>query len=128
MALCQNKSETTEAIKEAKTLYTCTIREAEAYHTTLISKAQAWHATCIKDAEANCASIIAEAENCCSTAIRKVDSCCTKQACSIQQSHAEGMQHLVMEAIGEKEKDRLSFLTTCGAVLWVSPPKTVGFW
>ena len=28
MALCQNKSETTEAIKEAKTLCTCTIREA----------------------------------------------------------------------------------------------------
>ena len=31
MALCQNESETTEAIKEAKTLCACTIREAEVH-------------------------------------------------------------------------------------------------
>ena len=31
MALCQNELETTNAIKEARTLCTCTIREAEAH-------------------------------------------------------------------------------------------------
>ena len=115
MGLCQNESETTESIKETKTLCTHTTREAEANQVMLISKAEAWHATCIKEAEANCASIIAEAENCCSTVIRKVESCGTKQACSIQQSHAEGMQHLEMEAIGEEGKDHLSFLAACEA-------------
>ena len=71
----------------------------------LISEAEAWHAICIKEAEANSTSIIAEGENCCSIVIRKAESCGTQQACSIQQSHAKGMQHLEMEAIGEKGKD-----------------------
>ena len=126
MTLCQNESETTEAIKEAKTLCTYTTREAEAHQAMLISEAEAWHATCIKEAEANCASVIVEAENCCSTAMRKVESHSTKQACSIQQSHTEGMQHLEMETIGEEGKDCLSFLITCGAALWASHPKDSG--
>ena len=92
----------------------------------LISEAEAWQATCIKEAEANCASIIAEAENFCSMVIRKAESHSTKQACSIQQSHAEGMQDLEMEAIGEEGKDHLSFLTTCRAALWASHPKDCG--
>ena len=92
----------------------------------LISEAEAWHATCIKEAKAKCTSIIAEVENCCSVTIRKVESCGTKQACSIQQSHAKGMQHLETEAIGEEEKDHLSFLATCGAALQASHPKDCG--
>ena len=40
MALCQNESETTKAINEAKVLCTCTIREAEAHGVTLISEAE----------------------------------------------------------------------------------------
>ena len=126
MALHQNKLEITEAIKEAKTLCACTIREAEAHQVMLISQAEAWHATCIKEAKANCTSIIAEVENCCSMAIRKAESCSTKQACTIQQSHAKGMQHLETEAIGEEGKDCLSFLTACGTALWASPPKPMG--
>ena len=128
MALCQNKSETTEAIKEAKTLCTCTIREAEAHHAMLINKAETQHATWMKEAEANCASIVAEAENCLSTTIRKAESHSTKQACSIQQSHAKGIQHLETDAIEEEGKDCLSFLTICSAALQASPPKTMGFW
>ena len=92
----------------------------------LISEAEAWHSTCIKEAKDNCASIIVEAENCCSMAIRKVESHSAKQACFIQQSHAEGMQHLEMEAIGEEGKDCLSFLTACGAAIWASHPKGHG--
>ena len=120
MALHHNESETTKAIKEAKTLCTHTTKEAEAHQAMLISKAETWYATCIKEAKANCASIIAEAKNCCSVVIRKAESHGTKQACSIQQSHAEGMQHLEMEAIGEEGKDCLSFLATC----WAFGPAT----
>ena len=115
MALHQNEAETIQAIKEARILHACTIREAEAHWVKLISKAEAWHTTCIKEAKANCASTIAEAENCCSVAIRKVESHGAKQAHSIQQSHAEGMHHPEMGAIGEEGKDHLSFLATCGA-------------
>ena len=92
----------------------------------LTSKAEVWQATCIKEAKANCAYTIAEAENCCSVAIRKVESHGTKQAHSIQQAHAEGMQHLETEAIREEGKDCLSFLATCGAALQASPPKPMG--
>ena len=126
MALHQNKSETTKAIKESKTLCACTTREAEADQAMLISKSEAQYATCAKEAKANCASITVEVENCCSMAIRKVESHGAKQACSIQQSRAKGMQHLEIEAIGEKGKDCLSFLTAHGAALWASHPKNHG--
>ena len=92
----------------------------------LISKAEAQHTTCIKEAEANYASIIAEVENCCFTAIRKAESHGTKHAHSIQQSHAEGMQCLEMEAIGEEGKDHLSFLAACWAALQASPQRPWG--
>ena len=99
MAFCQNELVTTEAIKEAKTLCTCTIREAEAHHVMLISETETQHATCIKEGKANCASIVAEAENSCSMAIRKAESGGTRQTHSIQQSYAKGMQHLEVEAL-----------------------------
>ena len=104
MALHQNESEITEAIKEAKALCASTIREAEAHRGTLISESEAWHATCIREAKANCTSTIAEAENCYSMAIRKAESHGTKQALSIQLLHVEDMQHLEMEAIEEEGK------------------------
>ena len=126
IVLHQNESEATKAIKEAQALCSCTIREAEACWVILIREAEAWHPTCIKEAEANCASNIAEVENCCSVAIREAESHSAKQACSIQQSHAEGMQHLEAEAIEEEGKDCLSFLTACGVALWASPQSPWG--
>ena len=92
----------------------------------LISQAEVQHATYIKEAEVNCASFIAEAENCCFVAIGKVESHGAKQVHSIQQSHAEGMQCLEMEAIGEEGKDHLSFFATCGAALWTTPQSPCG--
>ena len=117
MALHQNESETTEAIKEAKALCTCTIRGAEACQAMFIGEAEVWHTTCIREAKAKCASTIVEAENCCSMAIRKAESHSAKQTHSIQQSHAEGMQCLEMEAIEEEGKDHLFFLDACGTAL-----------
>ena len=123
MALCQNKSETTKAIKEAKTPCAYAIREAEAHCTMLISEAETWHTTCIKEAKANCATIMAEVENGCSMAIRKVGSHSAKQAHSIQQSHGIGMQGPEAEVIKKEGKYCLSFLTACGADLWASSLK-----
>ena len=126
MALFQNKSKTTKAVQEAKTLCTCTTRESKACQAMYINKAEARYAACIKEAKAHYVSIIAEVENHCSVAIRKAESCGAKQAHSIQQSHAEGMQCLETEAIGEEGKDHLSFLATCRAALWASHPKDCG--
>ena len=126
MALHQNESETCEAIMEAKALCDSTIREAKAHWTTVIREAEAWHATCIREAKANYASTIAKAEGCCSMAIRKAESCCAKQACSIQLSQAEGVQHLEMEATEEQGKDHLSSLAACGTALQACPPEAHG--
>ena len=148
MALHQNEAEATEAIREAKTHCGLTIREAEAWCTTLTREAESHHAihireaeaTCatyikeaeakcawiIMEAEANCTSIIAEAEACCTTDVRKLESCCAEHACSIQQLHTEGMQHLEMEAIEEEGRHCLYFLATCGTALQACPPETHG--
>ena len=126
MALHQNESEITEAIKEAKALCACTIRDVETHWAVLISKAEVQHTTCIKEVEANCAHALAEAENCCSTAIREAESQGTSQAHSIQQSHAKDIQHLEAEAIEEKRRDCLTFLATCSTALRTSPPEAHG--
>ena len=59
-------------------------------------------ATYIREAEANCASIITEAVTHCAADIRKAESHYMEHACSIQQSHAEGMHHLETEAMEEE--------------------------
>ena len=94
----------------------------------LVSKAEAQHATCIKEAKANCVSIIAEMENCSSMVIRKAESCSAKEAYSIQQSHAEGMQHLETEAIGEEGKTTSPSLLPVGQPFGPATLKTMGFW
>ena len=127
-SLCQNESETTEAIMEAKALCNSTIREAKAHWTTLIREAEAQHTTCIREAKANCVYTITEVEGCCYTAIRKAESSCANQACSIQLMHAKGMQCLEMEAIEEEGKDHLSFLATCGTALQACTTKPGGYW
>ena len=126
MALHQNESETTEAIKEVKALCAHTIWDAETHWTVLISKAKVWHAACIKEIEDDCTCALAETENCCSMAIREAESRDTSKASSIQQSHAKDIQCLEAEAIEEEEKDCLTFLTACRTALRASPPKAHG--
>ena len=106
MTLCQNESDTTESIKEAKVVCTHSIKEVEA----------------------NCAHSIKEAETHCSTAIREAESQGASQAGSIQQSHAKDIQHLKEEAIEEESKGQLNFLSTCQAALRDSSPKSHGVW
>ena len=126
MALPQNESETTKAIKEAKTLCACTIWDVATCQTVLICKAKVQHTAHIKQIEDDCAHALAEVGNCCSTAIREAESIVTSKAYSIQQSHAKDIQCLEAEAIEEEGRDCLAFLTTCCTALRASPPKAHG--
>ena len=126
MALCQNASEITKAIKEVKALCAHTIRDTEAHQAALISKAKVQHAACIKEAKANCAHTLTEAENCCSTAIREAESQGASEAHSVQQLHAKDIYCLEAEAIEEERRDCLAFLATYGTALRASPPEAHG--
>ena len=116
MALCQNES---KASKEAKAQCGAAIREVEACHTTLVREAEAHHTTIIREAEDDCATIVAEAH--CTTNIRKAECHCMEKAHSIQQSHAEDMQHLEIDTMEEEGRDHLSFQAACGGALQVCP-------
>ena len=123
MALHHNEAKTTKAIKEAKAHCGAAIREAEPHHTTLVRDAEACHTTLIKMAEDNCATIAVEVEACCTADIRKAESHWVEKAHSIQQLHAENMQHLEMDTIEEEGRDCLSFLAACGVALQAYPPR-----
>ena len=125
MALCQNESETTEAIKKVKTLCPHTIWDAETHQTVLISNAKVQHTAHIKEIEDNCSHISAETENCCSSAIWDTESQGASNAHSIQQSHTKGIQHLEVEAIEEEVRDCLTFHTTWSAALRANPPEAL---
>ena len=126
MALCQNEAEATEAIKEAKAHCGVSIRKAEAYCPTLVREVEACHTTLIREVEANCVTIVAKVEACCTTIIRKSESCCVENAHSIQQSHAEDIQHLEIDTMEEEGRDCLSFLAACGAAHKACPPEACG--
>ena len=126
MALHQNESETTKAIKEAKGLCACTTGDVETCWTVLISEAKVQHAAHIKEIEDDCAHASAEAENCCLSAIWYAESQGTSNACSIQQCHAKHIQHLKAEAIEEEGRGCLAFITTCGAALRANPSEAHG--
>ena len=68
-----------------------------------------------------------EAEVHCTADIRKVESHCAEHACVIQQSHAEGMQHLETETMEEEGRDHLSFITACGTALQACPQKPMRY-
>ena len=125
--LSQNKAKATEAIRDAKAYCKAAIREAEACCTTHSREAEAYHATHIRKAEAHCTTTIMEAEVCCATDIREAESHCVDHAHSIQQLHAEGMQHLEKEAMEQEGRDCLCFLATCGVALQTCPLEAHGY-
>ena len=77
----------------------------------------------IKEAKAVCAHSIQEAKTSCSTAIREAEAWGASQAGSIQQSHAEAIQHLEEEAIEEESKGQVNILSSCQAALQTGPSK-----
>ena len=64
IALYQNESETTKAIKEVKALCACTNWDADTHQTALISKAEVWDAHCPHQGDWGwlCLHALAEAE------------------------------------------------------------------
>ena len=62
MGLCQNDSKTTESIKEAKAICTCSTQEAETVCSTSIKEAKATCTCSIQEAEALCSMTVRDAE------------------------------------------------------------------
>ena len=81
----------------------------------------------IREAKAHCGAIISKAEAHCSADIREAESQCAEHACSIQQLHAEDMQHLEMEAMEEEGRDHLSLFTACRMALQGCLQKPMGY-
>ena len=102
MSLCWNDSKTTESIKEAKAIFTCSTQEAK----TLCS-------TTTKEAKATCTCSIQEAKTLCSKTIRKAEAQGASQADSLHQTHTKSIQHLEEQTIQEKGNSQLDFLFTC---------------
>ena len=127
MAICQNMTEATEAIREVKAHCRAAIREVEACSATTIREWEAHCTTTIREAEACSSTAITEAEAHCAGDIREAESCCADYAHTIQQSHSDSMQCLEREAIEEEQRDCLSFLATCGIALQASPLKPEGY-
>ena len=65
-------------------------------------------AKAIKEAKTHCGATIQEAEACCTSDIRKVESHCVEHVHSIQQLHAEDMQHLETDAMEEGGEETAS--------------------
>ena len=124
ISLHQNEA---EATTEAKAHCRATIREVEACHATHIREAEAHCATHVREAEANCASIMMEIEAHCAVDIRKAESHCVEHACSIQQLHAVGMQHLEKDVMEEEVTGCLSFLAAFGVAFQAWPKKPMGY-
>ena len=80
----------------------------------------------IKEAKAHCVQSIKEAEAHCSLTIWEVGSRGVTQACSIQQSHTEDIQHLKEESLKEERKDQLNFVSAFQATLKACPPESCG--
>ena len=102
MGLCQNNSETTESIKDAKSICTHSTQEAETLYSATI-----------KEAKATCACSIQETETLCSMAIRDTETWGASQADSLHQRHAKSIQHLEEQVIQEECKSQLDFLFAC---------------
>ena len=80
-----------------------TIREAEAAKLLSLGK-QRPNTPLTLGRQRPTVPLLLQRRNHCTNDIRKVESHCAKHACSIQQLHAEGMQHLETEAIKEEGK------------------------
>ena len=103
-ALHQNQVVATESIREATAHCTMAIREAESH----------------------CATDIREVVSHCGADIREAEAHSVAQACSIQQSHSEDMQHLRTDTLEKEGRGHLSFLSVCEVTLQACPPDALG--
>ena len=130
--LCQNDSETTQSIKEARAmcshatldgeaLWSTTVQESKATHTHTIWEANTLCSASVKEAKATHTCTIQEAEAQCSTAIRGAESQEASQANLLQQRHIKTIQCLQEQVIQEEGESQTDFLSACQAALQASP-------
>ena len=110
MELCQNESNTTKSIKEAR---------AVCSHVTLDAKALCF--ATIKEAKTTQACTIWETEAVCSMAIRDAKTQRASQAELLHRQHGKVMQDLEEQVIQEEGRSQTGFLSACQAALHASP-------
>ena len=115
MELCQNNSETTESIKEARAVCTCATLDPEALCSVIV-----------KEAKATCTCTIQEAKALCSATIKNAEIWGASQADSLQWRHVKTLQHLEEQVIQEEGKSQGDFLSACQAALQASPVELRG--
>ena len=115
IAYHQNKTKTSEAIKEI-----------EACSATALSDAKATYAAAVRVAEAIHAASAREAEVIYATAVRKAELASAMQTSKLQQAHQETIQTLEDKAIEEEKCTCQSFLWACGAALQSCHNKSLG--
>ena len=107
---CQNKIDTSEAIREIKAWYTAMIGDAKAIYRTAMRKAEALHLASTSKVEVTQA-----------TSIRKAEATNVAWASKLQWQHQEAMWNLEEEALKEEKCTHQSFLWACGAALQSCP-------
>ena len=133
MGLCQNESQATKSIKEAKTVCLKVTLDAQirCSWVTLDTKTTRSQATSdvktacsvvVKEAKTTQDCIIWEAKAACSTAIRDVKAQRASQAKLLQREHGNVMWDLEMQVIQEESRSQGDFLSACQATLYASPP------
>ena len=117
MDLCQNKSDTTKSIREAKAVCNAAIQEAKAACVCSIQEAEMHCSMAIKEAKATCAHAMKEIKTLCSMAITDAEAWGAIQDGTLQKSHAKFMLHLEEQAIEEENKSQLDFFSACQTAL-----------
>ena len=142
MELCQNESQASESIREAKAVCSWVTLDAQALCFTTIKEAKAvcsqvaldtkvacsWvtldaKAIClamVKEGKMTWGHTIQEAEAACSTAIRDAEVWRASQAELLQREHGKIMQDLETQVIWEESRSQADFLSACQATLYAS--------
>ena len=135
--LCQNESQATESIKEARAVCSWVTLDAKAlcFATVKETKAVCSHVTLdakvlclvmVKEAKVICAHTIQQAKAACSMAIRDSKIWKASQAKLLQREHSEVMQDLEAQVIQEEGRSQANFLSACQAALYTSPVELKG--
>ena len=121
--LCQNGSQATASIKEAKAVCSQVTLDAQTTCSWLILEAKTAFLMAVKKAKTTRGHMVQEAEATCSKAISEVEAQWVSQAESFQREHGNVMQDLEEQAIREEGRSQADFLSTCQVFLYNSPPE-----
>ena len=124
--LCQNESQVSTSIKEAKVICSQVTLDAWTACSQLILKAKTNFLMAVKKAKATRGHLVQEAEAASSKAICQVEAQKVSLAAIFHKEHGKYMQDLKEQAIGQESRSHNDFLSTCQVVLYNSPPQLKG--